>query len=382
MTKSQARATYGPPMIRAVVDLQGMEALRPAWDALVKASPHAGVAQTYLYAHAGWETRRPDAQHLLVLVAEQAGRMVAVWPLFVAKPKTLKIVRLLGCGGREEYCEPLIAADCPDQAFITAELYRLATDAGDLLEAYNIAVTSPMITALRAEKRTKHKGRMGSPVIDLSKWESWDAWFASRSKNFRYGLRSARRRLALDGELVFREISAENAPSFIDWLFTTKRAWLERRKLVGPWILDPNVYAFYNVLVGHPESGVFGFSLDLDDKPIAGCISLVSASRMEFFVVTYDTAYALASPGNLLIEDLVRWCMPPRLDFDFRLTGAPYKDRWVDRVEPYIYYDVACTWRGIGTVRARQAVQAWRAFKGGAKQRLKRLTRGQIPALG
>ena len=91
---------------------------------------------------------------------------------------------------------------------------------------------------------------------------------------------------------------------------------------------------------------------------------------MEFYVMTYDPTYATASPGNLLIEDLVRWFLPRKLDLDFRLTGAP-----LDRIEPFIYYDVASTWRGVATVMGRKAVHSWRAFKGGAKQRLLRLLR-------
>ncbi len=77
--------------------------------------------------------------------------------------------------------------------------------------------------------------------------------------------------------------------------------------MVGSWISDPNVIDFYNLVLGRPETGVLGFSLDLDDRPIAGCICLVSASRMEFYVVAYDPAFfACLSLGNLLIEDLVR----------------------------------------------------------------------------
>ncbi len=96
--------------------------------------------------------------------------------------------------------------------------------------------------------------------------------------------------------------------------------------------MDPYVCDFYKSVLGKPGSGVFGFSLDLDERPISGGICLVSASRMEFYVVTYDPTFASVSPGNLLIEDLVKWCVPRKLDFDFRLTDAPYKDRWIDRI--------------------------------------------------
>jgi CelD/BcsL family acetyltransferase involved in cellulose biosynthesis len=367
-----------PPTIRVLASLEDFEAARPAWDALVRRSPAARVSQSPVYARAAWDTRRAYAEELRVIVAEQDGRMVAVWPLYVARPDRLRIVRQLGCGGREEYSDPLIAPDCPRPDVVVHEFYRLASEPGDLLEAYNLPEDSPMIAALRAERRPKHKGRMGSPVIHLSTFPSWDAWFASKTKTFRHSLRWSRRRLAEKGEVTFREVTADDAAAFIDWLFDTKAEWLDRHKLVGPWILDPGVRDFYKLLVGRPGSGVCGFALDFDGRPIAGGICLVSAATMEFFVVTYDPAFYSASPGNLLIEDLVRWCAARGLDFDFRLTGAPYKDRWIDRVEPFIYYDVACTWRGVATVAKRQVVYSWRAFKGDLKQRLKRLTRGKI----
>ncbi len=375
MPKLQSAGSGVLPCVRMVTQLEELEALRVEWDGLVQTSPQAGVAQTYLYAQTAWESRRPDAQSLLVIVAEVAGQMVAVWPLYVAKPGKLRIVRLLGCGGREEYQEPLIAPGCPHQDAVVAEFYRLATAAGDLLEAYNLSLTTPLLLALKADRRPKHQGRMGSPLIELSKYPSWDAWFATKTRTFRHSLRSARRRLALGGTPRFREVSAAEAPKFIDWLFATKQAWLERKGQTGHWIWDPFVCDFYKLALGKPGSGVLGFSLDVDGRPIAGAISLVCASRMEFYIVTYDPTFAAVSPGNLLIEDLVRWCMPRKLDFDFRLTGAPYKDSWIDQVEPYVYYDVACTWRGVTTVMGRQAVYSWQALKGGAKQRLLQVLR-------
>ena len=125
---------------------------------------------------------------------------------------------------------------------------------------------------------------------------------------------------------------------------------------------------FYKLTLARTGSGVLGFALDLDARPIAGGICLVSNSTLEFFVSALDPAYSKFSPGNLLIEDIVRWCLPRGLDFDFRLTADPYKLRWMDRAIPFAYYDVGQKLRGACVaVRRKQAVSAWMSLKQAAK---------------
>jgi len=113
--------------------------------------------------------------------------------------------------------------------------------------------------------------------------------------------------------------------------------------------------------------------LERDGTPVAGGICLRADPCLEFYVSALDPAFMSWSPGNLLIEDLVRWAIARGLDFDFRLTREPYKLRWTDTDREVTTHWLACTPRGALTVRRRQLHEATVALRMRAKAALRRV---------
>ena len=136
----------------------------------------------------------------------------------------------------------------------------------------------------------------------------------------------------------------------MDELFEIKGEWLRARAIRSSWLFDPAPRSMFTALVGHPNTGVRMFSLNLDRKMVASCLCFQSAGRLEAFVITFDQTFGRFSPGNLLIEDIVGWCIGRGLDLDFRLTSDAYKLRWADRTEPFWTVHMATTWRGVPLV--------------------------------
>lgn len=349
--------------------------LKPEWDAL-RARAGATASQSFDYAIRGWETTSRSAVRLNIVTARDNGRLVGVWPLYIARgAKGEALVRHLGCGGHEEYAGPLIDPQYDGAKALIQAMYDVASKAGDVLEIYNAMDGSPLQAVFRDDLRaTRFSNFVVSPVIRCSQAGSWQEWFATKSKSFRDGRKQDRKRLMAQGDLVFRQVAAEDAATHVDWFFDSKTRWLDGRRIGSDWMRGRPVRDFYSGLVGQAE-GVEGFALDLDGRTMAGCICLRSATTLEFYVTTFDPEFARYSPGNVMIEDLVRWCIERRLDFDFRLIGADYKLRWADAEIAVETTFVATTKKGVAAVRRRQRTYRINRAKIWLKSKLNNLRR-------
>jgi CelD/BcsL family acetyltransferase involved in cellulose biosynthesis len=354
--------------------------LEAEWDDLVK---HTGgtASQSYAYAMRAWETTCDDSLQLNVITSRFGGRLVGVWPLYVfLDERGIRIVRHLGCGGAEEYAGPLIGSDLvkmalPDDgpARLVLGMYEIATALGDVLEIYNTPDRSILQNIVHKVERRPRFGRSTtSPIVRCSEGRSWDDWFAAKSKSFRDGRKQDRKRLQRLGNLAFREVSADDAKRHVDWFFDAKAHWLDERGIQASWLRGQPIRDFYSGLVGKAE-GVEGFALDLDGRTIAGCICLRSGAALEFYVTAFDPDFARYSPGNVMIEDLVKWCIARKLDFDFRITNDPYKLRWADGAISTETISVACTKKGVGLVRRRRNQYYVTQAKIWIKERIKRI---------
>lgn len=357
--------------VAIVSDPDALAAHRDAWHALAGAAPARTPAQTFDYAMAGWRACAARGGRLAVILAWRADALEAVWPLHVAREGGLRRVRHLGCGNCEEYADPLIAAG-PAQAEVVDAIGRVACGLGDVLEAYNIAADSAVDAWLKAQPRTTYAGAMRSPLVSCARAGDWDTWARGKTKNFRAGLRADRKKLSIHGELTFREVGEGEAATFVAWMLDQKRRWLVEANRRSSWLAQTAAQAFFADTVGRRGAGVLGFVLEQGGAPVAGALCLRSATHLEFYVSALDPAYAPYSPGKLLIEDVVRWSIARRLDFDFRLTREPYKLRWADSDRLVTTYWVACTWRGAMAVRRRQLQDAVVAAKTWLRARVSR----------
>lgn len=370
-------ARPGGVSISICSDGAGFAALRPEWDDLVERAPAHSGTQMFAFNQQALRQLGREAGQLRLIVARDGDRLAGLWPLALRREHGATIARQLGSGSQQEYASPLIAADAAPA--IAEAMLRAAERMADVLEVWNLPAASPLVPLLDAQRRAKVPRTGDCPTISLREAGSWDAWIAARSRSFRQGLGNARRRLEKLGEVTFREIEAADAADFVDWMVRTKRHWLDERAIRRSWLRDDACIAFYSSLIGVPGSGVTGFSLMLDGKILCGGICLRAAARLEYFVTAFDPAYAAFSPGSLWLEDCVRWCIPRRLDFDFRMIHFPYKLRWADRLDRYEGYSVACTPVGlleIGRMRLaplRRLASPWvrpvRAWLGSLRRR-------------
>jgi len=106
----------------------------------------------------------------------------------------------------------------------------------------------------------------------------------------------------------------------------------------------------------------------VDGVPVAASVNLVGPRTIEYFITTYDEAYATCSVGNLLVDCIVRWAYANGRDFDFRPFFSVYKERWSNRKSRHESHFVMLTLRGrlaelpIAAAQARRVLRKVRTF--------------------
>ncbi|WP_294330085.1 GNAT family N-acetyltransferase [uncultured Sphingomonas sp.] len=353
--------------IRIVDTLAGVQDARDAWKTLWHATEGATTFQHPDYAAAVLTTMTGDVAPA-ILLAFADGKLQAVWPLQIVRSRGVRHVLHLHNGSREEYADPLFAADADDG--VVARMFSAAKRLGDVLELYNLASEGRIWAHLPSDRPSLRALRsdMACLTVQFATAGSWEAWLAGKSKSFRQGLRYDRKRLSAKGTLAFvAPTSADTRAEQIRWTMANKYRWVLDHDIAGSWLAEASATAFFETLVTSEDGIGATFGLRLDDTLIASCLCLIGKRDLEFFLTTYDEAWAAYSPGNLLVEEVVRWCFERRLNFDMRFPVMDYKRRWSDHARTCHGYLLATTLRGTPFLWAKHAAR----MRSGLKRRAK-----------
>jgi CelD/BcsL family acetyltransferase involved in cellulose biosynthesis len=326
--------------------------LRPAWDALAATCPPS-LDFTYCEVAAARAFAR-GATVSIALVFD-ATTLVALWPVMIARRWGCRVARTLGCGNDQEYGSPLLA----DPA--EARLYAAAVDAlrhvdADVLEIGFMERDTTLAAALSRTPRSwvtrampaRWRGVDGY-AIALSGFAGYDAFLATRPESLRGPLRRHARRLCAHGEVQYGWCqSPGDAREVLTWLFANKRQWALARGFDTPFLMDDQVRDFFIDLAGRIDlvaTPLVSF-VKVNGAPVAASVNLVGPRSIEYFITTYDEAYAACSVGNLLVDSIVRWAHASGRDFDFRPFFSVYKERWSNRKSRHESHFVMLTLRG------------------------------------
>jgi CelD/BcsL family acetyltransferase involved in cellulose biosynthesis len=232
-----------------------------------------------------------------------------------------------------------------------------------------------VIDRLFRSARSGWSSRVRVPNYWLARedFPDWDQYQKSRSSRKRLDLSRRRRRFGELGGVVF-EASLKGAAyqEVIGWLLDQKLAWLKRTGMQNEWLNSPHYEKFLRAFgSSDAPSGVLLSVLRQNGKLIAVHLGCVGRSSMECLIHTYDPEYSRFSPGMLLIEDVVKWCIDRGLGYDLRIGNEWYKSYFCDHQADTIHYRIARSQFGKIYV-ARYAMTH-------AGQRLRAQISGRIP---
>jgi CelD/BcsL family acetyltransferase involved in cellulose biosynthesis len=309
--------TERAPELTAPADLA---AARPDWEALAELSPSPFTS--WAWADAWWRQwgrpgglavrvcRRPDGSAAAVLGLCRAGR------------GPLRALRWIGHGPGDEL-GPVCA---PADRGVAARGLRGAVEAeGALLLAERLRTDEGWAGLLGGVVLRQEP----SPALPLS--GGWDAYLASRSANFRQGLRRRERRLIRGHGLRYRlaEDPARLA-SDLDTLFALHAARFGPRSSV----LGPRTRAFHHDLAARALAGGWLrlWLAELDGRPAAAWYGFRLGGREWYYQAGWDPAYAREAVGLVLLAHTVRAAMEDGMsEYRFLRGGEAFKARFGPR---------------------------------------------------
>lgn len=302
--------------VREIGTLEGLESLRPSWNALLLQSPEPVVYLTYEWLSTWWRCFRTPRRELCVLAVTADDDLIGIAPMVrtrarvlgvpYAKIEFLSMMRYALSPTNVSASLDFIVKAGRHREVVRAVLHHLAARAGwNFLRLHPLPSGSPSVTALEEEAasrgyRFRKRRAFVNSIIPLE--GTWEAYFAEHGKSLKRNIKSRERNLEKMGVLRYSEINkiGELENGFRSIMDIERRSWKFRMGIH----LDAPVYRhFYRELLevasacGWLKLGI----LELGGRRIAYDLSLAYNRVIEGLKTSYDESLARFAPGNIVI---------------------------------------------------------------------------------
>ena len=368
------------PGVEVVTTRAAFAALQSEWDALVDRS-----GGELFYRHAFlriWIDNFAPGEKLRVLTLRaEDGRLVAALPLVWRWSKLQGVhlpVRELAAPANVHSCRfDLVAEEGRAEAVAEAFLARIrAMRDWDVLLLTDVPEGGNGFALREEAKRrgmpTGEWESMNSPYVPLS--GTWEQMQKTWDSKFRANLRRRRKRLEEKGKVTVERVTGGDVlPKVLDEGMRLEASGWKGRGGTA-MAQDAATRGFYTELARNAahEGELSLWFLRLDGRAVAFQFGLEDAKHGRFLLLKpgYDEGLRECSPGQLLMEEVLRDCVTRGLrEFDFLGLDMPWKRDWAERVRAhtwlFIFRDV--TWGRLlhalkfrMAPRAREMVETWK----------------------
>ncbi len=334
-------ATSAPALGNLLIEelsREDFDRLQPEWDRVAQAGGadqpffRHGFLKNYL------DTFEPRAA-LRVFAARHGGRLVAALPLIEERAQVLGLsISRLRAPANVHSCRADAVCEAGRSDALRAIWSHLARRGGfDLLEIRDVAPEGHARLLLELAQVSENPSAVvetwRTPYIRLD--GGWEAFERSLSGKLRANLRRRRRKLEAEGRVeIQRACDDHDLDRLLDEGFSLEASGWKGRQ--GTAIAcDPAARAFYLGLAREAASQgeLVLYFLRLDGRPVAFQFGLVRGDTYFVPKLAYDEGHADCSPGQLLMEEVLRDCCRRGLaEFDFLGPSMPWKLEWTDRV--------------------------------------------------
>lgn len=362
--------------IRAVTDLAGLEALRPAWENLTGQGAGDSLFGSHLWNRTWWKHYQSLGE-LRVLTALDGEAVVGIWPLFLTErtygevevemigPRKMPLpakgtrVRVLAYLGSGEICsdflQPIVAPEQAPEVLAAMTAHLKAARDWDVLDLADMAVDSPVLPALEAalEKRcgrVRRRHRYFAPYAPLA--ATFDEYLETLSKKSRYNARKKLRQLQLNHKV--EHVFHEDPATVREAMETLIRLHLAR------WNADglPGVFVNERFVGFHHEMAAAGLErgwlrlgiLRVNEQPVFATYGYQIGDRLYLYQQgsdpdphwdTYNLGYVAL---NFAVADAVERGVRV---YDFLRGEAAYKLHWAREKRELVQWQAARGgWRG------------------------------------
>ena len=204
----EPRARPSPPdassaalHFQIVGDERQFLALKTDWDRLHALRERRPGELSFPWVAAAWETIAKKAGRRLAIVVGRIGeRVVLVFPLALQRLGPFRIAHGL-CSDLHESSDLLVEPSDGDEVIVAAA-WDFAKTQFHLFRFLTVRCDARIWPHI-AQERARESQPMRAPFIDCARWPDWEAYQASRSRNFRYDCQRALKRLKKAGDVQF-----------------------------------------------------------------------------------------------------------------------------------------------------------------------------------
>jgi CelD/BcsL family acetyltransferase involved in cellulose biosynthesis len=324
-----------PPSIaiEEIESAEGLEALRPAWEALWDRSSRATVFQHPDWLLAWW--RHLGGGELWTLVVRRDGKMIGIAPLFVWSGPQARQVTQVGNGISDRI--DLLAAPGLDDEIAAAVLAHLAESPRrwETADFRDLPIDSALLDARMPDGIVAEvEDDVPSHVLALPSGarELRDAIPARLHRT----IRARARRLEEEAAVRWEAAEAETLDALLDVLFRLHAArWAERGE---PGVLaDSSVHRFHREAAARLlRCGMLRMhALRADGEPVAVYYGFHAKGRASYYLGGFDPAWKRHGVGKAAVAHAVQEALREGASvFDFLRGSEPYKAEWGTEERP------------------------------------------------
>ena len=307
----------------ALEPIADLDATLADWSRLADAS--GNLFSTWEWADAWWRHLGGGRPLHLVACRDASGATAAILPLYLARARPARILRFVGHGPADRLAPPCAPDDRPRAA--DALQRALADGIGD----WHVAVADRLpgeegwAAALgRTPLRTEP-----SPVLAAGGMD-WEAFLASRSRNFRDQVRRRERKLGRAHELSYRltRDGAELERDFDTLVRLHHARWGEgSSSFAGPRKQLHRDFAAAALARGWLRL----WTLELDGRPAAAWLGYRFGGAEWYYQAGRDPSLEREAVGFVLMAHTVRAALDDGVsEYRLLLGGEAYKDRFAN----------------------------------------------------
>ncbi len=320
-----------------------------------------------------------DAE-LAVMAMYRADKLVALWPLVLARLPALRLIEWMGAPV-SQYGDVLIDP-AEDQALILQRGWDvigqdLRVDALHLRKVRADANVRPLLQGHQATEMLAND----APYLDIASapdFATYETRYSAKARKNRHRLA---RRLAEMGEVVIEHLSDDaEAARAAHEAVALRRQTLAETGRVSPALREPRYAAFFaQAASGAKPCGCRVTRFRVGGRLAASAIDVTAHGHRAAHIIAHDPAFDACGPGMLMVEDWVRTaCADGIATLDLLAPAHGYKWDWADGSVGVCDYVLPVSAKGrllaepyLARVRPRikEAVEKFAAWRAGDKAR-------------
>jgi CelD/BcsL family acetyltransferase involved in cellulose biosynthesis len=295
-----------PPALSLSIvrDQASFDSLKGEWEDLFQLAAVQMPFLRYSWMQLCWGRHRVEPnRHLFIIVVRDGGRVVLIAP-FVARRRLLLFWDLSFLDSLTPQYNDVLVEKSPRSGeyvgYLCAALRKMHRIRR--LRLNWIREDSLLLPHLASMRQTA-KTTDGAPYIDLTRFAGWEAFLGSLPKKLRSDHGRQLRHLQRLGSVNFSRANESSLLADIEWLFTEKRAWLDRTRLSSPWFTAPGTEKLFTAAAaeGLASGRTWLFNLLIDGKTIGSLLCFREGRTLYLSKIAYDPAWQQYSPGRTMM---------------------------------------------------------------------------------